>query len=385
MKKFLIGFISFFILISSTNALEVNSQRAVLYNLNDNTIVYEKNKDEITSIASLTKIMTTLVAIENIKELDNNVTITNDMLKGLKEANASVAGLKLNQKVTYRDLLYGTFLASGADAARGLALSISGSEDKFVELMNKKAKDLGLAKTVFTNTTGLDYKTQSSTVDEVAKLLKTSLENKTFKEIFYAKSYTFSDKSITVYSTLYKTATYYKLNADNILGGKTGYTTNAGRCLASVAYDSVNDITYLLVTTNAPINNGEHVKDAVRIYEYYFENYKYHNLVDKNDLLVTLNTKYVKEKEISFKAKEDVKAYLDNTFDKKDVKLTYKGLDIINAGLKKGDVVGKITVSYKDKDYKTIDVVLDNDVKFSIIEFIKVNIMVISIALVVII
>ena len=273
MKKVLFSIILVLLSIVNVHALDINSKNAVLYVLNDDSVVFEKNKDEITSIASLTKIMTTIVAIENINNLDEQVTITSDMLKGLKEENAYVINLQVGEKVTYNDLLYGTFLASGADAARGLSFGISGSDSKFVELMNNKAKELNLTKTHFTNATGLDTKDQTSTVDEVAKMLQYALKNEKFKEIFYTDTYTFSNKKHTVKSSLKETASYYKLDASNIQGGKTGYTTNAGRCLASVAYDKENDITYMLVTTNAVINpKYYHVKDAVDIYNYYSPN-----------------------------------------------------------------------------------------------------------------
>lgn len=383
MKKIVVALLVFFTAVLNISALSLNSKNAILYNLKDRTVVFKQNENEITSIASLTKIMTTLVAIEKIDNFDTKITIKSNMLSGLKEKNAYVIGLKVGQKVTYKDLLYGTFLASGADAARALSISLAGTEEDFVILMNEKAKELGLNKTVFTNTTGLDEDGQTSTVDEVAKLLIKALENKTFKEIFYTKSYTLSDKSMTVYSTLFKTASSFKIDSSYFLGGKTGYTTDAGRCLASIAYDSENDIEYLLVTTNAADDdNGEHIKDAVKVYDYYFKNYKYHSLVDINDLLITLPTKYVKEKTVSFYANKEVSAYLDNTFDKKGVKLTYSGLEELRAGLKKGDKIGSIKVSYDGKDYKDIEVVLQTNLKFSLLVFIKENILVISVSII---
>ena len=323
--------------------------------------------------------MTTIVAIENIKNLDDQVTITSDMLKGLKEENAYVINLQVGEKVTYNDLLYGTFLASGADAARGLSYGISGSDSKFVELMNNKAKELNLTKTHFTNATGLDTKDQSSTVDEVAKMLQYALKNEKFKEIFYAESYTFSNKKHTVKSSLKETASYYKLDASNIQGGKTGYTTNAGRCLASVAYDKENDITYMFVTTNAVINpKYYHVKDAIDTYNYYFTNYKYHNLIDSNEKILTLNTKYAKEHAIDFISDKDYKVYYENIFNKDDVVLKYDGIEllqpkIIKNNLKKGFKLGTLSVIYNDKTYHTIDIVLKDDIKFSILEFVYVN------------
>ncbi len=372
MKKIILGIICFFLFITNVNALDVSSKYIVLYNLNDDEIVYEQGKDEKISIASLTKIMTTLVAIENIHNYNETVTIKNSMFYGLAEANASVAGLRNNQKVTYNDLLYGLFLASGADAARALAITLEGSEEKFVNLMNQKAKELGLNNTHFANTTGLDTANHYSTVNEMAILLKYAYQNEKFREIFETESYTFSDKTLTVRSTFRKTAKSYGIDTSYILGAKTGYTYEAGRCLASIAYDEKNKITYLLVTTNAK-ETPHHITDAKTIYDYYFKNYKYHNLVNKNDLLITLPTEYSKTKNVNFYAKEDIKKYLSNEFNKEDVAVKYVGEEKITPKMKIGTNLGKVQVLYKGKIVEEISINLESMIQFSIIEFLLVH------------
>lgn len=375
MKKILFGLVITFICITSVRALDLDSKNVVLYNLNENNIIYEQNKDEKTCIASLTKIMTTLVAIENIDDLNEKVTMTKDMFKGLAEANAEVIGLKVGDKVTYEDLLYGTLIASGADATRGLAFSISGSEEEYAKLMNEKAKELGLKNTNFVNTTGLDEDNHYSTVNDIAILLEKALENETFKQIFTTDSYTLSNKSMIVYSTLRKAAKTYGIDTDYIEGAKTGYTLDAGRCLASIALDKENNIEYLLVTTNASPNSINHIIDATEVYNYYFGNYKYHNLVDQNDLILTLPTKYGKVKEVNFYAHENISYYLDNTFDKNNVSLEYIGTDKITTGMKKGDKLGTIEISYNGETLKSIDLFLEEEIQFSIIVFLKENVL----------
>lgn len=381
MKKIVL-FIILLLISFDVNALELNSENVVLYNLNENKVIYEENKDEITSIASLTKIMTTLVAVENITNWNEKVTLNYKVFEGLAEANAAVIGLRIGQIVTYNDLLYGMFLASGADATRAIAMAVSGSEEKFVELMNKKALELGMKNTSFKNTTGLEAEGQFSTVNDVAILLSNALENEKFKEVFTSNSYTFSDKSMTVYSTLRKTASLYGFDVSYIEGAKTGYTLIAGRCLASIAYDKENDIRYLLVTTKAPTTTGYyHVKDAVTTYNYYFENYKYHNLVDENDLLLTLPTKYGKVDKVDIKALEKVSYYLNNTFKKSEVKLKYTGENIITTEMNKGDKLGFIEVIYDNEVLNKFDVYLPSKVEFSLWVFIKDNIKIISISI----
>lgn len=377
MKKIIFALFVMFIMIMHGNALELNSKYAVLYNLNEEKILYEKNKDQQVSIASLTKIMTALVAIDSIKDFEEEVTITKDMLRYLDDYNAYVIGLKVNQKVTYNDLLYGTLLPSGADCARALAISIAGSEEEFVKLMNDKAKELGLDNTYYKNCIGLDQKNQYSTANEVAKLLLIALKNKKFEEVFTMKSYTLSNKSMTIYSSLVSNAKTYGLDISYFKGAKTGYTLDAGKCLASVALDSENNIEYLLVTIYAPTDNSKayNIEDAIETYDYYFENYKYHNLIDKGDVILTLPAKYGKTKEVAIKAEEDIKYYLDNTFNKEKVTLKYTGVDIIKTGMNAGDKLGSIDIIYDGEVLKTVDVLLQEKVEFSVGAFLKENIL----------
>lgn len=372
MKKYFICLFLFLFTIADVHALELNSEHVVLYNLNDDQVVYELKKDEQTSIASLTKIMTTLVAIEQISNYDEKVTVRNDMFVGLEEANAAVIGLKHNQVVTYNDLLHGMFLASGADATRAIAISLAGSEDKFVDLMNQKAKELGLENTHFENTVGLDDNNHYSTVNEVALLLKIAFENEKFKEIFMTETYTFSDQSITVSSTFKKTAKNFSLPYDFILGAKTGYTDWAGRCLASIAYDEKNQITYLLVTTNAD-GSPKHILDAVNIYHYYFNHYKYYPLIKTGDVIVTLPTQYSKIKEVEFYAPKDITKYLDHEVSKEEIILEYEGETVIHSNMKPGTKLGIVNVIYQNEPIETIDIILTSSIPFSLFVFLQVN------------
>ena len=375
MKKLLL-IIIMFLFINNVGAIDLSSRHIVLYNMNEDKIISELNKDEKTSIASLTKIMTTLVAIENIKNYDEKITLHYSMFTGLAEANAAVIGLKSGQIVTYNDLLYGMFIASGADATRAIAISISGSESSFVELMNKKAKELGMNNTNFVNTTGLDEDNQYSTVSDVAILLKEALKNEKFREIFTTSEYALTDKSLIVKSTLRETALNYGYDVSYIKGAKTGFTYDAGKCLASIAIDSKNNIEYLLVTTNADISTKDayHIKDAVNVYNYYFENYKYHNLINKGDLIVTLPTKYGKEENINIYAEEDITYYLDNSFNKDNVTLQYNGINEVTIDMEEGTKLGYINILYNGDVLKIIDIYLPEKIKFSILVFLKENI-----------
>ena len=193
-----------FFLTFPVNALEIQSKNAILYNLNEDTVLFSKEPDEKVPIASLTKIMTAIVAIENISNLDEVVSIPSVALEGLAEKNAMVVGFKADERVTYRDLLYGILLPSGADATNTIAFYLSGNEENYVNLMNKKALELGLVNTYFSDTSGLDDYHNYSTVSDVAKLLKYAIQNETFKKIFTSQEYTTSN-GLKLESTL----TYY--------------------------------------------------------------------------------------------------------------------------------------------------------------------------------
>ena len=278
---------------------ELYSKNVILYNIRENKVMYEENSNDKTSIASLTKITTAIVALENIKDLDQKVKLTQEDFKGLRESNASVAGFRVGQEVTYRDLLYGLLLPSGADAAQALTRNIAGSNEEFVKLMNDKAKELKLENTHYVNPTGLDDENHYSTVKDVLTVFKYALKNEEFKKMISTKRYTISDGSITLKST-FKKAQF--LNIDYIKGGKTGTTGDAGLCLATLA--NYDDSDFILVTTGAPYIRGSfnNFLDHKEIYEYVRDNFDYKNVVDTNDVLVTLNTKYLKEDTIDFKS-----------------------------------------------------------------------------------
>jgi len=285
-KKIVVFIICLFGLINIyASELKLSSEKYILYNMNEETILDEKDSKEETNIASLTKIMTVLVAIENIDDFNKEVKITRKMLEDI-DWDVSVTGFEVGDKVTYNDLLYGAMISSGADACNALAISISGSLDDFVKLMNDKVKELNLKNTNFENVTGLYDNNHYSSAYDVSKILIYALKNKKFKEIFETKEYT-TTNDIKLKSTLVR----YNSNKDisYINGSKTGYIKKAGYCLASTA--TLNDVDYLFISLNSFSHSKSHINDAVTTYTYYDENYEYQNIVDKDDVVVTLKTK----------------------------------------------------------------------------------------------
>ena len=385
MKKLIIFILMLIMVPINVLGIEYSSQNVYFYNLDRDYIIYEDNSHEEISIASMTKMMTAWVAIEHIPNLDAEVTLTNKDFKGLIEANASVAGFYVGEVVTYRDLLYGLLLPSGADAALALSNNIAGSEENFVKMMNDKAKELGLENTHFANTTGLDQDGHYSSVYDVAVILQNALKNDNFKEIFTTKSYITSNKKHKFESTLLKSSKQYDLDTDYILGSKSGYTYDAGLCLASIA-EHDGDL-YILVTARADYRTGYpyHITDSNMIYQYYFDNYSYQVLQTKDDVIVTL--KDVNDTEFVYKADETVELYLPN-----DVQINkeYKGEELLTPEMSKGDVVGKYDIYADDelvysKNIYLEEKILDYDQIIFIITSISIMILVLIIAIFVVI
>ena len=142
MRKYIWIFLVIFcfcpMIVFASEVPEISSAAAILYQLNEDKVIYEKNSHETLAPASLTKVMTTYVALEKITDLDQTVTLTDEMFQGLAESNASVAGFYVGETVTYRDLLYGCLFLSGGDATQALASLLYGNQENFVARMNEK-------------------------------------------------------------------------------------------------------------------------------------------------------------------------------------------------------------------------------------------------------
>ena len=350
--------------------LDLISDKYILYNLNDNKILMKKNENEETQIASLTKIMTIIVAIENITDFDEKVTITKDMVNNI-EWDVAKIGLKSGDIVTYNDLLYGAMLPSAADCVNALAISISGNYKDFIGLMNNKVKELKLKHTHFENVVGLYSKDNYSSAYDVAEILKYSLKNQKFKQIFEAKEYVLTNGK-KINSTL---KTYNKKVGEDIsyiTGAKTGYIRLAGNCLASTA--RIDNVNYLLVTLNAYSNKkSPHILDATSTYKYFSNNYSYKYILKKNDVVVNLKTKYAKEKNIDIHSSQEYKYYLKNDFNKDSIKYEYDGIKEISYFTKKGTTLGKVKIKLNDEILETFELIYNENLTFSIASFLWIN------------
>lgn len=267
----------------------ITSEYALLYDTAHDTELFSVRADDLMYPASLTKIMTALVVLETNPDLSAPVLITDEMWAGLIEANASVAGFWPGDEPTVGELLYGVLLPSGADAVNALAYSVFGSPSALIAEMNRKAEALGMNNTRFENATGLHDAGHFSTPRDLVILLDYAVQNEEFSKILGTREYTTrplasNSSGVTLEST---SLTLINNGSDSFsipgyLGGKTGYTVPAGRCLASHA--SFNGMDLLLVTGKSEGIGA--IQDAASVYNWYSERYEYRTILNEGDPLI---------------------------------------------------------------------------------------------------
>lgn len=327
MKRLLI----FLLLLIPIRVYGISAQSAILMDTDNNIILYEKNINEVRSVASISKIMTAVLAIESGK-MDDVVIIGDEIDK----AYGSGIYIRKGEELTLRDLVYGLMLRSGNDAALAIAHYVGGSVDDFVVLMNAKAKGIGMKNTTFNNPSGLDEdKGNYSTAYDMAKLASYAIKNEEFKKITGTKKYKLKTNINTyIWHNKNKMLSLYKYS----IGGKTGYTEIAKRTLVSYA---AKDNTNLVVVT---LNDGNDWNDHEYLFEYGFSNYKNYTLLKKGNLNIYDETYY---KHYDLYVNKDYN-YLFGKNITNAITIKYKLMK--NRNVKSGDVVGNACIYIGDKE-----------------------------------
>ncbi|MDE5582499.1 MAG: serine hydrolase [Ruminococcus sp.] len=250
---------------------EYDADFAVLINADRNEVVAYKNANSKMYPASLTKIMTLIIAVENIEDLNDRVKITDDMVFPMIELDASRAGFLPDETPKLRDVLYGLVLCSGADSAMAVSEYVAGSEEAFVEMMNAKAEELGLDGTHFANAVGLHDKENYSTVTDMALILEYAIQNDICRKIISAYEYKVppteqNPEGLTFTSNFFSRMYGDEMPDVTIKGGKTGYTDKSGNCIES--YAEINGETYILVLCKCS-NKWNAIYDTLSLYSVY--------------------------------------------------------------------------------------------------------------------
>ncbi len=344
--------IGFFLLFTPENAeaLSVSAECACVIDMSTGRVIYERNMDKQHTMASTTKIMTALVALEN-SNLNDIVTVS----KNAAGKEGTSLYLKAGQKVSMEDLLYGLMLQSGNDAAVAVAEGVSGSVEKFAEIMTERAKALGAKNTSFKNPNGLDEEGHFTTAYDLALITKEAMKNEKFSEIVSTKSKTILDGTQTV-SNHNKMLRIY----DGCIGVKTGFTKKSGRCLVSAA--KRGEVGIIAVTLNAPDDWNDHTN----MLNYGFSTTEYFPVILSGMTINTITVQGGTSKTVEIAAEEDF--YISENKDDKFENITVK-CDIpkmLTAPVYKGDKVGELSVFYKDVLQKKIDLTASATVEIEI-------------------
>lgn len=290
MKKILLLIIILILLlIPKVNASTSSASSYILMDETTGRVLLSKDMNSKRLIASITKIMTSIIAIESGK-VEDTVTIDDSILK----AYGSGIYIEVGEEIKLKDLLYGLMLRSGNDAALAIANYIAGSEENFVNLMNAKAKELGMKNTLFYNASGLPtpHGNYSSCYD-MALLTRYVMKNKLYREIVSTKEY----KAATNYKTYVWNNKNKLLRYNYITGGKTGYTEESGRTLVSSA--TIDGMNLIAVT----IRDSDDWNTHLELYNYAKDNYASYKVLNKNKFKVIGDTYY---KDNYFYIKNDV-------------------------------------------------------------------------------
>ncbi|MDP4180700.1 MAG: D-alanyl-D-alanine carboxypeptidase family protein [Bacillota bacterium] len=270
----------------------INAQAAIVVDAKSGRVLYSKNADQRKAIASTTKIMTAIIALEKGK-LDDVVTVS----KRAASIKGSTIKLREGEKLTLKELLYGLMLNSGNDAAIAIAEHIGGDVDSFVEMMNKKAQDMGLVNTNFKTPHGLDSEDHYSTANELSQMARYALNIPEFAKICSTVSTSIPGRSL--YNTNEMLGFYP--GADGI---KTGYTGQAGRCL--VCSVTRNDWKLISVVLGCPTRNIR-ADSSRKILDYAYTNYKQHTLLKLDENLKGIPVIKGKSKLVSICPVDEIK------------------------------------------------------------------------------
>lgn len=375
MKKIVLLITFILLLPLNTFAIEyptLHYNSAIVYDLTDNKVLYELNSTEQKSIASLTKIMTIITAIENTKDLNKTIIYDSNMKHNVAWY-ASTAGFKVGDKLTFNDLLYAAMLPSGADATVALAISTSGSIDNFVLKMNELAKEIGMNNSNFVNVHGLDENNHYSTAEDIKKLLEYALKNETFKKVYTTKTYNLSTNK-QIKSTVQKQADKFNLDISKIIGSKTGFTGNAGLCISVLMNHKSHEI--IFITLGAPTTTGVpyNISDTTSLINFIEKNYNNQILISKDNLIKTIPVENSKIEEYKIKSTKEISLFLENDYNKDDIKTEYTGLKKLSYKNNKDEKIGTVKYYYQEQEIGSEDIYLDVEIEPDILKIIKSNI-----------
>ena len=353
--------------------IRLMSEAVYMENLDAEDVILDKNADVQYAPASLTKIMTCVLVLDEFKDDVESLKKTKvsagiEAFKELENTYASTAGIEKNEKLSYYDLLCALMIPSACEAANIIAVNIGGSIDGFVEMMNAKAGSLGMKNTVYYNAHGLDLNgnVNMTTCRDQAILCKYAINNyPIFTEITSKYSYTLSNGTTVVNtnSLLDETSDFYYGYVNGI---KTGFYDEAGRCLASVA--TKNGYTYLIVSMKAPAQDKDgndvmyNCQDHKKLYMWAYENLDYSVFVEENEEITEAKVLYGKGADfITLKPANEVSKIWLNSIDMNEVERKITVNENIVAPVYKNDTLGTLELIYEGETIGSVKLVATSD------------------------
>nr|WP_319487439.1 D-alanyl-D-alanine carboxypeptidase family protein [uncultured Caproiciproducens sp.] len=352
-----------------------SSAAVELVNLDTDTVVYQKNADVRREPASTTKIMTFIIASEQIKDLDGTkITITKDLMDTLLGTGSSMSNIKIGDQLTALQLMNCMLVPSGNDAALFLADYVGkGSVDSFVDMMNAKAKELGCTGTHFTNPHGLHDENHYTTAHDLYLMTKYAMSLPHFTEITSQARATYKpaggpdagkERLLITTNLLIDKNTGSQYYYQYARGIKTGHTDESGYCLVSSA--TAEGYSYLCVALGAPSidANGNQIKtrgemvDTKKLYQWAFKNLQLKSILNSNESIgeVKLKDAWNKDK-LLLVAEKNYSAMLPMNVSASSVIITKNIPDVVTAPVKKGQVIGTATLSYANQKLTTVNIV----------------------------
>ncbi len=350
---------------------EVTAQNVLMINLNTGALIYQKNAQDKIYPASTTKVMTLLVAMDHINDMESEVIVSqNDAYEDLVVGSSNIA-LKDGEKIRIEDLLYAVSISSANEAANALAIHVAGDRETFVQMMNEKAQSLGLKNTHFVNTHGLHDENHYTTAEDLSVILQAALKNETIVKLLSATSYTIGITNKTLEKRRLNTTNKLLVASSGIYykyceGGKTGSTTAAGYNLVSWA--DKDDMQFLLICMHAPrAGKGNTIfADSRDLYRWAYDNHSYQKLVDTASSVAEVKVELsAKSDHVVVRPADAIRAVVPDDFDPEKLEYDIDVPDSVLAPVKKGDEIGTLRLHIGEVEYGTVTLIANDDVERS--------------------
>lgn len=380
LAKYILTFITIISIVSCSvsayqiNEFSLNANTAILLSLDTGEVLYSQNADQKVYPASLTKILAAVILIENTPDLDSEIiTTTKSALRAISGTGSSVIGLKEGEQLTARQALACLMVSSGGDVAYAIAEHYGGSTQGFLDLMNAKAAEIGMANSHFSNPVGLHDELTYTTGNDIAVLTKYALQYEVLKEITSVSRYVVPATNMAPSRTLSTTnflidptTNYYYAYAK---GFKTGFTDQAGRCVVSTAsYGGYNYLCVIMGCKNSDGRRNEFL-DSRNLYRWAFNNFEYKSLLDTTKPVTEIKVNLaISTDHIPLYAEKDLTKIFPKAADSSTITVRPNLIaESVDAPIKEGDVLGTADIIYSEQVIGTVNLVAHNNIKPNII------------------